>query len=333
MKAVIPVAGVGTKLRPHTHTQPKPLIPVAGKPILGHIIESLLDEGIRSQVFIVGYLREKIQDYVQTYYGDKIDATFVVQEPRRGLAHALWMTRKEIENEEEVLIILGDTIFMDEVGIIAKEAGTVLGVKEVEDPREYGIAVVDRDSNVLKTVEKPNIPTSNLALVGLYKLDHIPLFLKSLEEIVKRNIPQSLEYQLTDALQAMIDAGAPVKALKVKNWFDCGRKQSLLHTNRVLLDRANPAPPEEGKHHNTVIIPPVHIPPGCHITDSIIGPNVAIGEQAVIHSAIVQNSILGAYSTLERIILKNSVIGNDTTLRGRATSVNLGDNTEIDFSE
>jgi glucose-1-phosphate thymidylyltransferase len=142
-----------------------------------------------------------------------------------------------------------------------------------------------------------------------------------------------LEYQLTDALQAMIDAGAPVQAFKVKSWFDCGRKQSLLHTNCVLMERVPPPSPPEGSFHNTVIIPPVHIAPGCHITDSIIGPDVAIAEHAVIHSAIVQNSILGAYSTLERIILQNSVIGNDTTLRGRATSVNLGDNTEIDFDD
>lgn len=333
MKAVIPVAGVGTKLRPHTHTQPKPLIPVAGKPILGHIIESLLNEGITSQVFIVGYLREKIQDYVQTYYGNKIDAIFVVQEPRRGLAHALWMTREEIEKEEEVLIVLGDTIFMDEVSEIVKHPGTVLGVKEVEDPREYGIAVVNEDGEVLKTVEKPNIPTSNLALVGLYKLSNIDLFLDSLQSVMDQEIPQSLEYQLTDALQGMIDAGASVRAMKVKHWFDCGRKQTLLFTNRVLLDRAKPLPPPEGTYHNTVIIPPVYIAQGCHITDSIIGPNVAIAEHAVIHSAIVQDSILGAYSTLERIILQNSVIGNDTTLRGRATSVNLGDNTEIDFDE
>lgn len=333
MKAVIPVAGVGTKLRPHTHTQPKPLIPVAGKPILGHIIDSLIAEGITEQVFIVGYLREKIQDYVQTYYGNKIQASFVVQEPRRGLAHALWLGKEQMQDAEEILIVLGDTIFMDEVHQILQHPGNVIGVQEVEDPTAYGIAVVEKEGRVLKTIEKPHIPTSNLALVGLYKIADVQVFLEALAEVVQRNIPESLEYLLTDAFQWMIDGDTFIKALKVKNWFDCGRRQTLLLTNRILLDRTQTPLPAQGTYPNTVIIPPVHIAPGCHITDSIIGPDVAIGENAVIHGAIVKNSILGAYSSLERIILQNSVIGNDTSLKGRATAVNLGDNTEINFDE
>ena len=148
MKAVIPVAGAGTKLRPHTHTQPKPLIPVAGKPILGHIIESLLKVGITQQVFIVGYLKEKIQDYVESRYGEVIDAEFVIQEPRKGLAHAIWIAKEHIIGEEEILVILGDTLFGKDIKKILGIKGGVLGVQEVDDPRGFGVAVQDFDENI-----------------------------------------------------------------------------------------------------------------------------------------------------------------------------------------
>jgi glucose-1-phosphate thymidylyltransferase len=170
MKAVIPVAGVGTKLRPHTHTQPKPLIPVAGKPILGHIIDNLIKAGITRQVFIIGYLREKIQDYVEQEFRGKIEMEFVIQEPRKGLGHAIWICRDSIRNEDELLVVLGDTIFGTYTERFLNMEGSVLGVKEVDRPGEFGVAVLDEQKYVTKLTEKPTIPTSNLALVGLYKI-------------------------------------------------------------------------------------------------------------------------------------------------------------------
>ena len=331
MKAVIPVAGVGLKLRPHTHTQPKPLIPIAGKPILGHIIDSLVDAGFKELIFIVGYLREKIQDYVETRYHGRIKMEFVVQEPRLGLAHALWMASDCFKDSEEILVVLGDTIFGDEIVKISKMEGGVLGVQDVDDPREFGIAVLGEKKYVKSLIEKPVIPTSNLALVGLYKIDNSKLLKDILNEMVEEELPPSHEYQLTEALTRMIARGSQFRAMRVENWFDCGRRQSVLDANRIMLERIEEL--ENYQFLNSVIIHPVQIAPGCHITDSIIGPYVAIAENAEIHNSIVQNSILGAYSTLERIILNNSVVGNDTTLKGKSTSVNIGDNTEIDFDE
>jgi glucose-1-phosphate thymidylyltransferase len=331
MKAIIPVAGVGTQLRPHTHTQPKPLIPVAGKPILGHIIDNLLASGINRQVFIVGYLREKIQDYVERTYGDQVVAEFVVQEPRKGLAHALWVAREAIEQEDEIMVLLGDTIFGEDTQKVKDTVGSVLAVHEVDDPREFGIALLDEDKYVHQLVEKPDIPTSNLALVGLYKIVDIPLLLDILHEMMKELREAGKEFSLTEALMRMISRGVRFRTHQVQNWFDCGRKQSLLQANRILLGRL---PQTEDHHfHHSVIIPPVHIAPGCDIRHSIIGPYVAIAENAVIHNSIIRNSILGAYSQLEAIILASSVIGNDTTLKGRANHINIGDNTEIDFGE
>ena len=330
MKAVIPVAGVGTRLRPHTHTQPKPLIPVAGKPILGHIIDSLIDVGITQQVFIVGYLRDKIQAYIDTHYKDKIEATYFVQEPRRGLGHALWVAREAFKEEDEILIMLGDTIiFGNEIQEILNIPGSALGVHDVDNPREFGVAVLNEDRLVKKLVEKPIIPTSNLALVGIYKISQIPVFTEVLEDMMEENLPISQEYLLTNALMDMVNKGVAIRTLRVENWFDCGRKQSLLDANRILLERIDKL--DNYSFPNSVIIHPVHIGKGCRISNSILGPYVAIADHAVIQDSIVKNSILGSYSTLQTIILDHSVVGSDTILKGNLTSVNIGDNTEIDF--
>ncbi|WNJ18049.1 sugar phosphate nucleotidyltransferase [Pontibacter sp. G13] len=328
MKAVIPVAGIGTKLRPHTHTQPKPLIPVAGKPILGHIIDNLIEAGITEYIFIIGYLREKIREYVQTHYADKISMEFVVQAPRKGLAHALWMA-KEYLGEDEILVNLGDTIFGADTSRVVQMPGSVLCVQEVDKPREFGIAQLGEDGHVIKVVEKPEIPTSNLALVGLYKIDQMSVLMEALTQMFSEGLLEEHDYSLTEALMSMINLGTKFQAYHVESWYDCGRKAQLLLANRILLSEFQED--ELPQFENTVIIPPVKIAEGCQIKDSIVGPNVAIAEHSVINHSILSNSILGAYTQLESIILKNSVIGNDTSLKGRSNSINIGDNTELDF--
>ncbi len=333
MKAIIPVAGVGSKLRPHTHTQPKPLMPVAGKPILGHIIDSLLAEGIEQQVFVLGYLGEKIREYVQTQYGDKLKAEFVVQEPRRGLAHALALCKDYVADNEEIIIILGDTIFGKDVHHILKMGANILGVQEVADPRKFGVAVLDEPkTGVLKVIEKPQIPTSNLALVGLYKIKEVAILFESIAKIMQfPPTDPTDQYLLTDAIMLMIEQGVAFETYKVENWYDCGSRESLLSSNQILLEKIAVFPEYPFEH--TVILPPVYIAPNCNIRNSIIGPYVAIAENTQISNSIIRNSIIGAYSQLETIILNNSVLGNDTTLKGKAHSVNIGDSTEIDFDE
>jgi glucose-1-phosphate thymidylyltransferase len=331
IKAVIPVAGVGTMLRPHTHTQPKPLIPVAGKPILGHIIESLLSAGIRDFVFVIGYLGEKIEEYVRDRYAEGANLEFVVQSPREGLGHALWVARNAIREADEVLIVLGDTIFdVDLRSVLNSECSTV-GVQVVDDPRKFGVAMLDEEGYISSVVEKPRIPKSNLALVGLYFIREVPQLIQSLEELIdSHERGDRNEFQLTDALQKMITAGLRIKTYMVDNWFDCGKKETLLETNRTLLERQTAA--SDYHFRNTVILPPVYISEFCVIENSIVGPNVAIAEHSTIKNSIVKNSILGAYSQLDSIVLDRSVIGNDSSLKGRDYSVNIGDNTDIDFN-
>lgn len=330
LKAVIPVAGAGTNLRPHTHTQPKPMLPVAGKPIIGHIIESLIAAGIRRQVFIIGHLGNKIRSYVEQEYGSKIEAEFVVQEPRRGLAHALWVAREELQHETGLLIVLGDSIFPNDLPNILKMEGSALGVQMVEVPRHFGVAMVGKDGSISRLEERPDIPKSNLALVGVYKLDNIPILYQVLAEMLSKPPgTASGEYFLSSALNGMIEKGVRLRPYTVESWYDCGRKKTLLATNRTMLELAHSPQPTR----NSVIIPPVHIAPGCVIEHSIIGPFVAIAENSNIKNSIVRNSIIGAYAHLDNIILRSSVVGNDSSLRGRANSVNIGDNTEIDFEE
>lgn len=332
IKALIPVAGAGTMLRPHTHTQPKPLIPVAGKPILGHIIEGLQEAGIEHFVFVIGYMGEKIENYVRDAYSGKIEMEFVVQSPRKGLGHAIWTAREAIANADEVLIVLGDTIFEADLKAFIQAPQSTVGVQEVQDPRLFGVAVINDEGRVVSVVEKPRIPKSNQALVGLYKIKEVPVLVDALNKLIKGGEPRTQgEYHLAEGLMGMIESGVEIRTITVDKWFDCGKKESLIETNRILLNRLSANLPQ---YHfpNCVIEPPVYIAEGCQIENSIIGPNVAIAENAIIRNSIIRESILGAYSHLDSIILDCSIIGNDALLRGNSQSVNIGDNTEIDFN-
>jgi glucose-1-phosphate thymidylyltransferase len=334
MKAVIPVAGAGTKLRPHTHTQPKPLIPVAGQPILGHILDSLIKAGIHDFVFIIGYLGEKIEEFIQEQYGDKIQAEFVLQGPREGLAHAIGMASEEIKSSSDgILIVLGDTIVDVDYPAILASPYSVLGVETVEDPRSFGVARLDGEGFISALVEKPSIPKSNLALAGIYFIRETEALLNAINHNIQNKIRTQTEYHLTDALMRMLEQGIQMKTQKVINWFDCGKKDTLLSTNRILLGRKDVMPIEMSGMENTILVQPVSIAKGAILRNSIIGPFVAVGVGVVIENSIVSDSIIGEYSQLDSIILKSSVVGNDAILKGKSQSVNIGDSTEIDFND
>lgn len=331
MKAIIPVAGAGTRLRPHTYTQPKPLIPVAGKPIISFIVDSLVDAGVNEFVFIIGYLGEKIRLYVEERYPD-LEVEFVTQEERKGLGHAIWMARGVIEDASEVFIVLGDTIFDVDMSSLIDCPYSCFGIKKVADPREFGVAEFDSDGMVSKVVEKPTIPKSNMALVGLYKIKEVGALLEALDYNIQNEIKSIGEFQLTDALMRMIEQGISFQAVPVNNWYDCGKREILLETNSILLKKSNYASSNIPSFYNTIIIHPVVIGENCKIANSIIGPNVSIGNNARIEYSIVKESILGDYATIEEVVLQYSVVGNDAAIKGLRQSLNIGDNTQIDFT-
>ncbi|WP_111595025.1 sugar phosphate nucleotidyltransferase [Chitinophaga dinghuensis] len=329
MKAIIPVAGAGTKLRPHTYTQPKALIPLAGRTILSIIVDQLVEAGIREFVFVVGYLGEKIQHYVEQKYPD-LTCHFVQQNSREGTGHAILLTREIVENDE-ILIVLGDTIVECDLLEVLHAPYSMLGLKKVDDPRNFGVAELDENGNITRVVEKPQIPKSNLALVGIYKIKETNLLFECLQTNITNKVKSHDEFQLTDALECMIENGVRFNGFKVNNWFDCGRKDTLLETNAILLKKYKLANNPVLPYENTIIIPPVSIGEGCNIKNSIIGPNVAVGDNTVVNYSIVKDSIIGSFSNLYEVVLKSSLIGSDANIRGLSQSLNIGDNTEIDL--
>jgi glucose-1-phosphate thymidylyltransferase len=331
MKAIIPVAGIGSMLRPHTHTQPKALVPVAGKAILAHIIDGLIEGGIRDFVLVIGYLGDKIEKYVTSTYPD-IRVEFVVQEPRKGLGHAIWVTHPHIETEKEILIVLGDTIVNVDLKEIIRSPNSVLGVMKVDNPCLFGVAEVDTTGMIRRLIEKPRIPKSNLALVGIYKIADPPLLVRSLQYIMDNQVLTQNEYHLTDALMHMIEQGAPMTTIQVNNWYDCGKKDTLLEANAILLNRLGYRNASYPQFPDSIIVPPVSIGENCQVHGSIIGPNVAIGDNTTIRSSIIRDTIIGSYSALANVVMNYSVIGNDSSLKGLSQSLNIGDSTEINFN-
>ncbi len=329
MKAIIPVAGAGTKLRPLTYTQPKALIPIAGKTILSVIVDQLINAGVSEFVFVIGYLGEKIQDYVAKHY-PHLSCTFVTQNDRKGTGHAIWLTQDAIQNDE-VMIVLGDTICDYNVKKILQSTTSQIGVRRVDDPRDFGVAELTNEDKVLHVVEKPLIPKSNMAMVGIYFIKETNILFNTLNELVCKDCDKEDEFSLTNAIEYMIvEKSVRFDAFRVNTWFDCGKKESLLSTNATLLQKTENH--SFVTHAGCVIIDPVSIAEGCVIKNSIIGPNVTIGEHTKIESSIIKNSIIGSFAQLEDIVLHASIIGNDAFVRGGSQSLNIGDNTEIDLS-
>ena len=332
MKAIIPVAGAGTKLRPLTYTQPKALIPIAGKTILSVNIDQLQEAGITEFVFVIGYLGEKIQRYLTKYY-PKLNYTLVNQADRKGTGHAIWLTHDAVQNDE-VMIVLGDTICDYDVKKVLSSKVSQIGVKKVDDPRGFGVAELGDNDKVLKVVEKPLIPKSNMAMVGIYYIKETEALFSALNKHLNNRVDEEGEYHLTNALQYMIEQGISLNGFRVNNWFDCGKKESLLHTNAVLLKEQSEQKGElttSYQYDTSVIIPPVSIAEGCTISHSIIGPNVTIGEFTNIKASIIKDTIIGSYAELDEVVLHSSIIGSDAYVRGLSQSLNIGDNTEIDL--
>ena len=327
-KVIIPAAGVGTRLRPLTYTQPKALIPVAGKPIIGFIIDQLIDIGLTDFVFVVGYLGEKIQDYVTHAY-PHINSVFVNQAERNGIAGAIWLTREHINDDDRTLIILGDTILDADMERIMAMPTSALGVKMVDDPRRFGVAEINADDTIIQLVEKPQFPKSNMALVGLYKVNETKMLFQAVEHLITNNIRTRDEYQLTDALMYMIDQGVEMKSFKINNWYDCGKKDILLETNALLLKKNNNA----GDYitSTSILIPPVAIGKNCEIKNSIIGPNVSIGDNTRVNHAVIRDSIIGSFTELTDVQLHDSIIGNDALIKGKSQCLSVGDDTQIEL--
>ena len=325
MKVIIPLAGFGTRLRPHTYTKPKPLISVAGKPVLGHILDKLTGLDIEEIIFIVGYLGDQIREYVAANY--EFPSRYVEQKELKGQAHAIYLVREHVRGP--VLILFVDTIFESNLSDLAREASDgVMFVKEVEDARRFGV-VTTENGYITQFVEKPSIPISNLAVIGLYYVKDSKMLFECIAELIRKEIQTKGEYYLADALQLMVDKGAKFEVRTVDVWEDCGKPETVLHTNRYLLEQGGA---QEIKTENSVLIPPVYIESTAVIKDSVIGPHVSVAGNVTIVRSSIRDSIIGDGAHVEDANLSQSLVGRDAYVRGVAQRLNVGDSSQVDLA-
>jgi glucose-1-phosphate thymidylyltransferase len=324
MKVIIPMGGGGTRMRPHTYTKPKPMVTVAGKPVLGHILDALAPLSPDDVVFIVGQMADKVQQYVSAHYS--FATHYVEQKEPKGQAHALHLARDYMTGP--IVIVFVDTIFEADMRNIPQDCDVVCYVKEVPDPRRFGIAILE-DGYVTRLVEKPANPVSNLAVIGLYYIREGETLAAAVEELLRRDIKTKGEYFLADALQLMIDGGAKFRAVTVDVWEDCGKPEAVLQTNRYLLDKSGG---HAGQAQDSIIVPPVHIADSARVVHSVIGPHVSISENAVIERSIIKDSIIEPGAHIEDAMLDQSIIGDNARVRGDYLQLNLGDTSLVDFT-
>ncbi|MGH2376025.1 MAG: sugar phosphate nucleotidyltransferase [bacterium] len=324
MRAIIPVAGVGRRLRPHTHTQPKALMHVAGRPILGHILDELVAAGVDDVVLVVGHLGEKVEEYVRSRY--RLRLHVVEQSEPLGNGHAIYVAREHL-NGDGTLIIMGDTIIKADLPRVLALPSSAIGVHEVSDPRRFGVVEVS-NGRVRRLVEKPEVPASNLAVVGVYMIRNPRLLGASLERMVNEHRMVRGEYWLADALQMMVESGEKMETFHISGWYDCGTPEALLEANRELLaaDRVTQAPPP-----GSVVLPPSFVDPSAQIEGSVIGPFASVAEGARVTNSVVRDSIVNADATLDGVLLEHSIIGEHASVTGRAARINLGDSSEIEL--
>jgi len=326
--AIIPVAGVGSRLRPHTYSAPKVLVHVAGKPILGHILDELKELGIKRLTLIVGHLGDMIRDYVDNCYS--FETTYVHQEELRGLGHAIYLTREVVRPEEKMFIVLGDTIFKCDLRSVLSSQQNLIGVKEVTDPKRFGIIELQGD-RIAGMQEKPDEPKTNLAIVGIYYLTQPNLLFQALKELIESGQTTKGEFQLTDALQKMIQNGTVFKPFLVDGWYDCGKPETLLQTNREILTHERPF---NSNHHdaaypNSIINPPVSIAPTALVDSSIIGPYVTVADGAIIKNSVIRDSIISRKASVSNIYLERSIISDNAKVESKPFRLNVGDSSEL----
>jgi len=336
MKVIIPAAGTGTRLFPHTHTKPKPMVYIAGKPIIGHILDRMIDLEPEEVILIVGYRKEQLISYVDEHYSDTFNIRYIDQNERQGLGHSIYLTRKAV-GDSVIMIALGDMIFKTGYLDFYKQhknnghcSGSI-GVREVDEPEKYGIVELEAESSYIKHLEeKPSRPVSNLGIAGVYFIQDTSMLFDVLDWMLDNNIQTRGEYQLTDALQEMIKRGSRFKTFTVSSWYDCGHAKFLLETNRVLLDEKENS---NGTYDivDSVIIHPVAIGNNVRILNSVVGPYASIASDTIIENSIISNSVIGSRTHISKVNLQSSIIGDDTNLVGKHNSLNIGDSSSIEF--
>jgi glucose-1-phosphate thymidylyltransferase len=323
MQVIIPLAGKGTRLRPHTHLVPKPMLKVAGRPVMDWVMDRLEGLDVRELVFITGHLKEQVEQYARARY--RYPARFIEQRVQDGTAGAVNLARPHIDGP--VLIIFVDTVFEADLTLVNRsDADGIIWAKEVEDYQRFGVVVTDAEGYMTKIVEKPSTPISKLANIGLYYIRDVAALWRGIDAVLARPKNQG-EYFLTDAFQHMIDHGRKILTAEVGGWYDCGKLDTLLETNEILLRKGAARRPTFGE--GVDIIEPVYIEDGVSIARSVVGPNVSIEAGTVLHDCAVANAIIGRDAKLSHVKLHGAMLGNGVLMDHFEGSASLGDHSEL----
>lgn len=322
MKVIIPAGGYGTRMRPHTHTRPKPLVPVAGRPSLAFILDQLEPLPVDEVIVITGKMGEQMEEYVAKHYSYKV--RFIEQKVMRGQADAIALTEEYLEGD--LMIIFVDTLVETDLTVVNRlgDADGVAFVAEVPDPSRFGIAVLGPDGYVTKLVEKPQDPQSNLAVVGLYYFKDCAWLLKAIHTLMESGRSLKGEYYLTDSIQVMLDEGAKLCTETVSVWEDTGTPDAVLHANRYLL-RKQDEHKEPYMLGTSLVLPPSYVAQDAKVENSVIGPYAAISEGATINDSVVKNSIISANAKIRSATLFGAILGERARVEGSYQTVNLGD--------
>jgi Nucleoside-diphosphate-sugar pyrophosphorylase involved in lipopolysaccharide biosynthesis/translation initiation factor 2B, gamma/epsilon subunits (eIF-2Bgamma/eIF-2Bepsilon) len=327
MKVIIPLAGKGTRLRPHTHLTPKPMMKVAGKPVMSYVLDELKKLGnIEQVIYITGHLKEKVEEYARAEMD--VPSVFIEQKIQDGTAGAIALARDYVD--QPVLIVFVDTIFDADLSRLESvDADGIIWVKEVEDYQRFGVVVTDKDGNMTQIVEKPKTPISKRANIGLYYIRNWKLLFEGIEHVLNQPKNQG-EYFLTDAFQYMVDKGAKIRVIDVEGWYDAGKIETMIEANQAMLARGRARRPRDAG--DSTIIDPVYIEDGVTLKKSRVGPNVSIGSGSVLDAVEVSHSIIGSRSRITRSVLRNSLVGDETVVVGVKGEVTVGDHSEVHAS-
>jgi glucose-1-phosphate thymidylyltransferase len=325
MKVIVPLAGKGTRLLPLTRRVPKPLVHVAGRPVMDYVMDTVAGFDVEELIVITGHLKEDVERYITTHY--QVPARFVEQRRLDGTAGAINLARPWVDGP--VMIIFVDTLFDADLSLIrSSEADGILWAKEVEDYQRFGVIVTDQQGYMTRIVEKPDTPVSRLANIGLYYIKDWRTLFDGIAQVLGRTAGKGGEYYLTDAFQYMVDQGRRLLVANVGGWYDCGKVDTLLETNEHLLLNGRslvPATPPAG----VVIREPVRIEAGVTLRASSIGPNVTIETGSVIEGSTVERSILGSQVRITGSTVTGSVIGDGQSLNGQTVANSVMDGGEI----
>ena len=338
MKTIILLGGYGTRMRPHTWSRPKPLLNVAGNTVLGHILDLMSDILTGEVIFVVGYKGDQIEAWVHENY-PHLDSHFVVQEEALGQAHAVWLCKAYLQEEEEVVLAFGDGVVEADYAAMVEKgrrqgADAVFLVQPVEDPSSFGVVALDDEGLVADFIEKPQTNEHNLAAVGINWFRSAPMLFDAVDQVMKEGRKTLGEYFMADAYELMLEQGVRFTTMEIRQWSDAGQPQNILETNRRLLSVGYNTPDalERSYAEGFTVLPPVYIHPDAQIDGAVIGPFATLEQGVVVRSAVIRNSIVDQGARIENAVLDGALVGEEAEVTGRGTALFVGDNSSVELN-